>query len=64
MARANAAVRVGTFPAPIKGQYALKGLCERYTAAPVPPLTEAEMEQLRRQLTEAGVLRSPVAAGA
>jgi len=64
VARANAAVRVGTFPAPIKGQYALKGLCERYTAAPVPPLTEAEMEQLRRQLSEAGVLRSPAAAGA
>jgi 4-hydroxy-tetrahydrodipicolinate synthase len=58
VAKANAAVRtVGTFPAPIKGQYALKGLCGRYTAAPIPPLTDAEMDQLQRQLTEAGVLR-------
>ena len=58
VARANAAVRVGTFPAQIKAQYALKGLCERYTAAPVPPLTDAEMEQLRRQMTAAGLLRT------
>lgn len=58
VAKANAAVRtVGTFPAPIKGQYALKGLCGRYTAAPIPPLTDAEMDQLQRQLTEAGVLQ-------
>lgn len=57
VARANAAIRVGTFPAQIKAQYALKGLCERYTAAPVPPLTDAELEQLRRQMTEAGLLR-------
>lgn len=56
VARANAATKVGTFPAPIKGQYALKGLCDPYTAAPVPPLTEAELAQLREQLTAAGVL--------
>src|SRR5262249_37803647 len=37
VARANAAIRtVGTFPAPVKGQYALKGLCGRHTAAPIP----------------------------
>ncbi len=63
VARANAAMQVGTFPAPMKGQYALKGLCERYTAAPVTSLTDAEMEQLRVQLTEAGVLRSLVVTG-
>ena len=57
VARANAASRVGTFPAQMKAQYALKGLCGPHTAAPVPPLTDAEMEQLRRQLTEAGVLQ-------
>lgn len=57
VARANAASRVGTFPAQMKAQYALKGLCERWTAAPVPPLTDDEMEQLRRQLAEAGVLK-------
>ncbi len=56
--QANAAMQVGTFPAPMKGQYVLKGLCERYTAAPIPPLTDAEMEQLRHQLTDAGVLQS------
>ncbi len=63
VARANDAMRVGTFPAPMKGQYALKGLCERYTAAPIPPLTDAEMEQLRAQLTNAGVLRNVMVAG-
>ncbi|CAA9590095.1 MAG: 4-hydroxy-tetrahydrodipicolinate synthase [uncultured Thermomicrobiales bacterium] len=63
VARANAAVRVGTFPAGIKGQYALKGLCERYTAAPVLPLTDAEMERLRQQLTEAGVLQGLAVTG-
>jgi 4-hydroxy-tetrahydrodipicolinate synthase len=57
VARANAASRVGNFPAQMKAQYALKGLCDRYTAAPIPPLTDAEMDQLRYQLTEAGVLR-------
>jgi 4-hydroxy-tetrahydrodipicolinate synthase len=58
VAQANAAVRtVGTFPGPIKGQYALKGLCERWTAAPIPPLTDAELDQLQRQLTDAGVLQ-------
>lgn len=62
VARANAASRVGTFPAQMKAQYALKGLCERYTAAPVAPLTDAEMEQLRRQLTGAGVLRGAAVA--
>jgi len=56
--QANAAMQVGTFPAPMKGQYVLKGLCERYTAAPIPPLTDTEMEQLRHQLTDAGVLQS------
>jgi TolB-like protein len=63
VARANAAMRVGTFPAPMKAQYALKGLCERYAAAPIPPLTDAEMDQLRAQLTEAGVLKSLAVAG-
>jgi 4-hydroxy-tetrahydrodipicolinate synthase len=57
VARANIASRVGTFPAQMKAQYALKGLCDRHTAAPIPALTDAEMEQLRHQLTEAGVLR-------
>jgi 4-hydroxy-tetrahydrodipicolinate synthase len=63
VARAGAAMQVGTFPAPMKAQYALKGLCERYTAAPIPPLTDAEMERLRTQLTEVGVLRSLAVAG-
>lgn len=62
VAKANAASRVGTFPAQMKAQYALKGLCDRYTAAPIPALTDAEMEQLRHQLTEAGVLRAAVVA--
>jgi 4-hydroxy-tetrahydrodipicolinate synthase len=57
VARANLASRVGTFPAQMKAQYALKGLCDRYTAAPIPPLTDDQMAQLRHQLTEAGVLR-------
>jgi len=63
VSRANDAMRVGTFPAPMKAQYVLKGLCERHTAAPIPPLTDAEMEQLRTQLTDAGVLRSLAVAG-
>jgi dihydrodipicolinate synthase/N-acetylneuraminate lyase len=63
VAKASAAARVGTFPAPMKGQYALKGLCERYTAAPIPPLTDAEMERLRAQLTEVGILRTAALAG-
>ena len=58
VANANAAARVGTFPAFMKAQYALKGLCDRYTAAPIPALTDAEMEQLRHQLTAVGVLRA------
>jgi len=60
VADANAAAKVGTFPAPIKAQYALKGLCGPYTAAPIPQLTEAEMAQLRAQLTAAGVLQGTV----
>jgi 4-hydroxy-tetrahydrodipicolinate synthase len=63
VAKAGAATRVGTFPAPMKGQYALKGLCERYTAAPIPPLTDDEMEQLRVLLTEAGILRTLAVTG-
>jgi 4-hydroxy-tetrahydrodipicolinate synthase len=63
VAKAGAATRVGTFPAPMKGQYALKGLCERYTAAPIPPLTDEEMEQLRVLLTEAGILRTLAVTG-
>ncbi len=63
VARASAAMQVGTFPAPMKAQYALKGLCERYTAAPIPPLTDAQMEQLRTQLTDVGVLRSLAVTG-
>ena len=63
VARAGAAMQVGTFPAPMKAQYALKGLCERYTAAPIPPLTDAEMDRLRAQLTEAGVLRALAVTG-
>lgn len=58
VAKANAAAQVGTFPAFMKAQYALKGLCDRYTAAPIPALTDAEMERLRHQLTEVGVLRA------
>lgn len=58
VARANAAVRVGTFPAQMKAQYAIKGLCGPHTAAPVPPLTDAEMGQLRRQMAEAGMLET------
>ncbi len=61
--RAGAAMRVGTFPAPMKAQYALKGLCGRAVAPPIPPLTDAEMEQLRIQLTAAGVLRPLAVAG-
>lgn len=64
VAHASAATKVGTFPAPIKAQYALKGLCEPYTAAPVPPLTEAEMAQLREQLTAVGILQGTALAGA
>ena len=63
VARAGAAMQVGTFPAAMKAQYALKGLCERYTAAPIPPLTDAEMEQLGMQLAEAGVLPNMAVAG-
>ncbi len=64
VARANAAVKVGTFPAPIKAQYALKGLCGPYTAAPIPQLTEDELAQLRAQLTAAGVLQNTALHGA
>lgn len=50
------ACRVGVFPAAYKAQFALKGLCEPYMAWPIPVLNKAEMEQLRRNLVEAGVL--------
>lgn len=63
VAQAGAAMQVGTFPAPMKAQYALKGLCERYTAAPIPPLTDAQTEQLRTQLTDAGVLHALAVTG-
>ena len=63
VALASAATQVGTFPAGIKGQYALKGLCEPYTAAPIPPLTDAELARLREQLIEAGVLQPAAVAG-
>lgn len=50
------ACRVGVFPAAYKAQFTLKGLCEPYMAWPIPVLNKAEMEQLRRNLVEAGVL--------
>lgn len=60
VARANAAVRaVGTFPAAIKGQYALKGLCGPHTAAPVPTLTDAELATLRERMEAADLLKVP-----
>lgn len=63
VARANAAVRVGTFPAGIKAQYHLKGLCGPHVAAPIPPLTEAEIGQLRERLIAAGVSLEVAVAG-
>ncbi len=64
VARANAAVRpIGTFPAAIKGQYALKGLCGPHTAAPIPTLTAGELAQLRERLIAAELLPSPVGVG-
>ena len=55
IAKATAATGVGTFPAGVKGQYALKGLCGKYMLPPIPALTDAEMEQLRARLIDAGV---------
>lgn len=63
VARANAAVRVGTFPAGIKAQYFLKGLCGPHTAAPIPPLNEAEIAQLRERLIAAEVNLQVAVAG-
>lgn len=56
VADAVSACRVGVFPAGYKGALALKGLCERWMTPPVPPLTDAELVELRRRLVEAGVL--------
>jgi 4-hydroxy-tetrahydrodipicolinate synthase len=64
VARATAAAQVGTFPAAIKAQYALKGLCGPYTAAPILQLTEDETARLRSQLAEAGVLQDTALRGA
>ncbi len=50
------ACRVGVFPGAYKAQFALKGLCEPYMAWPIPVLNNAEMQQLRKNLVEAGVL--------
>ena len=58
VAAASAATGVGTFPAGVKGQYALKGLCERYMVPPIPALTDEQLEQLRQQLESAGVLQA------
>jgi 4-hydroxy-tetrahydrodipicolinate synthase len=64
IARANAAVKVGTFPAAIKAQYFLKGLCGPYVAAPIPVLTDAEMTELRERLLAADVALAPAVATA
>lgn len=55
------ACRVGTFPAAYKGALVLQGLCQRYMTAPIPPLTDAELETLRTRLAEAGVLERAAA---
>lgn len=55
---------VGTFPAAIKGQYELKGVCGRWMAPPIPALTDAQLEQLRQRMTEAGLLEGVAAKGA
>lgn len=52
---AVSACRVGVFPAAYKAQFALKGLCGPHMAWPIPSLNEAEMEQLRKNLVDAGV---------
>ncbi len=62
VAQANDALQIGTFPAAIKAQYFLKGLCGPYTAAPIPTLTEVEIAQLRERLTAAGVALEVAAA--
>lgn len=56
VAEAGAACRIGHFPAGFKAALALKGICGRDMARPVPALTDAEYEQLRHRLTELGVL--------
>jgi len=50
------ACRAGVFPAAYKAQFALKGLCQPHMAWPIPSLNKSEMEQLRKNLVEAGVL--------
>ncbi len=50
------ACRVGVFPGAYKAQFALKGLCQPHMAWPIPSLNKSEMEQLRKNLVEAGVL--------
>ncbi|HET7035371.1 MAG TPA: dihydrodipicolinate synthase family protein [Thermomicrobiaceae bacterium] len=64
IAKATAATGVGTFPAGIKGQYALKGLCGTHMAPPIPALTESELEHLRQRLVEAGVQLNVAVKGA
>ncbi len=53
---AVSACRVGVFPGAYKAQFALKGLCQPHMAWPIPSLNTSEMEQLRKNLVEAGVL--------
>lgn len=53
---AVAACHLGIFPAAYKAAMALKGLCEHYTARPVPPLHDEEMQQLRNRFSELGIL--------
>ncbi len=50
------ACRVGVFPGAYKAQFALKGLCQPHMAWPIPSLNKSEMEQMRKNLVEAGVL--------
>lgn len=64
IAKATASTGIGTFPAGVKGQYALKGLCGKYMAPPIPALTDAELEQLRQRLVEAGVQLNVAVKGA
>ena len=55
LADAVSACRVGNFPAAYKAQFALNGLCQPYMAWPIPALNDAEMNQLRQNLIDAGV---------
>ncbi|HEU5424833.1 MAG TPA: dihydrodipicolinate synthase family protein [Nitrolancea sp.] len=64
IAKATAATGVGTFPAGVKGQYALKGLCGPHMAPPIPALTEQQMNELRGRLVEAGVQLNVAVKGA